>query len=185
MGAKAGVRPTRRYQDNPRRRRPIRRSGRTQARPYARTTENPRKHGRSAIHILPADSGRPDRGSVSLIWLRRTAGSALARHFQLDSVALSQRQGPGVRPSLGKGCPASHRNGWPWPLVCHTCRPVPGRGSRSSGVTRLSTSLSIRLRSAARYALATSPEQLAKGSKTNRPERSMSEYSLMNTAGHV
>src|SRR5262245_26379228 len=59
VGAKAGVRPTERYQDNPRRRRPIRRSGRTQARPYAHTTENPRKQGRTTIHILPADSGRP------------------------------------------------------------------------------------------------------------------------------
>src|SRR5262245_57661305 len=58
VGAKAGVRPTERYQDNPRRRRPIRRSGRTQARPYAHTTENPRKQGRTTIHILPADSAR-------------------------------------------------------------------------------------------------------------------------------
>ena len=58
MGAKAGVRPTGRYQDNPRRRRPIRRSGRTQARPYAHTAAQPRKQGRGTIHILPAEYAR-------------------------------------------------------------------------------------------------------------------------------
>src|SRR5262245_10811982 len=58
VGAKrTWARPTGRFQGQPGRRQPIRRSGRDPGhRPYAQTNPKPRKQGRSTIHILPADS---------------------------------------------------------------------------------------------------------------------------------
>jgi hypothetical protein len=78
VGAKAGVRPTGRYQDNPRWRQPIRRSGRTQARPYARIAGKPWKQGRSTIHILPAGHARALRDALARYAqaARRAGGSA-------------------------------------------------------------------------------------------------------------
>src|SRR6516225_4207393 len=57
-------------------RRPIRRSSRTQARPYARTTENPRKQGRSTIHILPAEYELVEAAVGSEDGARRSPGYA-------------------------------------------------------------------------------------------------------------
>src|SRR5215471_17063954 len=60
VGAKrTWARATGRFQGQPGRRQPIRRSGRDPGhRPYAQTNPKPRKQGRSTIHILPAEYER-------------------------------------------------------------------------------------------------------------------------------
>src|SRR6185312_11905950 len=44
----------------------------TQARPYARTTANQRKQGRTTTYILPADSARPIVASMRRLAARRS-----------------------------------------------------------------------------------------------------------------